>query len=273
MQLKKREIFSEPIIGEIDQGYIFCGGKSDLYPGRNVLGIIITPRCDIARNKTDEIYYLPVVQLNDWKEIEFPRLYCNDLLNDINSQLTKSFINLSLSPSIIDKFSVTDIRDILIERKIPKKSLIDISKKLDERSQIEKYFETTNNQIIENLLKEHPGIRKTILKELISNKLPNYYVIESAETYYIIRLRELKKLQIKIFRNIGKGLSYQELTPKDFEQNDIQIINPDEDLLFPIYVLRSPYIEHLMQCFIQWFSRIGVEDIDEHTCEYIIKNW
>ena len=81
MHPKKREILSSPIIGKIDQGYIFCGGKSDLYPGKNVLGVIITPRCDIARDKTDEVYYLPVVKFNDWKEVEFPRLYCKSLVS------------------------------------------------------------------------------------------------------------------------------------------------------------------------------------------------
>ena len=31
----------------------------------------------------------------------------------------------------------------------------------------------------------------------------------------------------------------------------------------PLYELKSPFIEHVMQHFLQQFNRIGIEDIDK----------
>lgn len=138
---------------------------------------------------------------------------------------------------------------------------------------ISQYQQTNNLSIINTLLIENPGIRKTIIKELLSNKLTNYYVLDSKNGYYIIRLRELKKLQASMFFKIGNGIVSSDLQVDDFKNNDIRINDPDEDMIYPVFVLKSPYIEHLMQCFTLCFSRIGVEDIDYKTCEYMINNW
>lgn len=262
-----------PIVGKIDQGYIFCGGKSDLYEGRNILGIIITPRCDISHNKVDEIHYLPVIQFDDWKIVEFPKIFCLRLHGDILACLEDKFTKLTISPTIINKFGIDDIMDILAEKKIPNKDSEYILKRLNTLSMISQYQQTNNLSIINTLLIENPGIRKTIIKELLSNKLTNYYVLDSKNGYYIIRLRELKKLQASMFFKIGNGIVSSDLQVDDFKNNDIRINDPDEDMIYPVFVLKSPYIEHLMQCFTLCFSRIGVEDIDYKTCEYMINNW
>ena len=273
MELRIRDIFSAPIVGNIDQGYIFCGGKSDLYNGKNVCGVIITPRCDIAQNKTNEVYYLPVVGLCDWKIIEFPNIFCTRLQNETISSLEDKLTKLNISPSIISKFTVDEINDILKDIGIATKDLKAIHVKLETLNKISKYHETYDLEIFNSLLEENPGPRKTIIKELLSNKLPNYYVLDAKEAHYVVRLRELKRLQIPLFRRIGDGIFFNDLSAEDFKCNDITINNPDEDMIYSLYVLKSPYVEHLMQCFIQWFSRIGVEDIDNNTCEYMIKNW
>lgn len=76
-----------------------------------------------------------------------------------------------------------------------------------------------------------------------------------------------------MFFKIGNGIVSSDLQVDDFKNNDIRINDPDEDMIYPVFVLKSPYIEHLMQCFTLCFSRIGVEDIDYKTCEYMINNW
>ena len=48
---KSRRIFDDAKIRNITQGSIFNGGTSCLYTHDNVLGVIITPRCDIAQHK------------------------------------------------------------------------------------------------------------------------------------------------------------------------------------------------------------------------------
>lgn len=273
MQPKIRDIFATPIVGHIDQGYIFSGAKSDLYPQKNVQGLIITPRCDIAQRKVDEIYYLPVIKFDDWKELEFPTIYCSRLYSDILSWLDDKFVKLNVSPSIITKFTTDDIKDILNAIRIAGKEQKAICLKLETLLQISEYRKTHDSNVLNTLLSNNQGPRKTIMKEILSNKLPNYYVLDSKESYYVVRLRELKRLQATLFYRIGNGIVANDLNKQDFLYNDIVINDPDEDMIYPLAVLKSPFIEHLMQCFTQWFSRIGVEDLDNHTCEYLINNW
>lgn len=71
-----RDIFTEPIIGEITQGTIFNGAKSRMYPGyHDVFGLVISPRCDIEQRKVPLYYYLPAIKMEDWIKVDFPPLY------------------------------------------------------------------------------------------------------------------------------------------------------------------------------------------------------
>ncbi len=276
MNPKKREIFTSPVIGRIDQGYIFCGGTSELYQDCDVLGIIITPRCDLAHDKTDEVYYLPIVHFKDWKNKEFPQLFCKKLLKDAEEKLEKALKSVSISPSIVQRFQEKDIDDIIKYYNLPKTDTQNIQKYLNTISQVKQYSVTKDLQLFEEILDNNKGFRKTIINDLIQNKLVNFYVLESKDDdgdYYIVRMRELQRIQTTIFRRMANGITFYDLTEAELKQNDIKIINPDDDLICPILVLKSPFIEHLMQCFAQWFSRIGIEDIDKSICDHIITNW
>lgn len=158
---KSRRIFDDAKIRNITQGSIFNGGTSCLYTNRNVLGVIITPRCDIAQHKVPYYYYLPVVSFEDWKKIEFPDLYIAKLKNDTLSRLRNELKNAGVSDSIVNHYTAKKIGEIIETqiRSIPK----NLNKTLKQLSDVEQYEE--EKIISQNLLKHMAVPRKNCLKK------------------------------------------------------------------------------------------------------------
>ena len=52
------------------------------------------------------------------------------------------------------------------------------------------------------------------------------------------------------------------LTDEELKVNDMRQLD-EKDIYMPLYELKSPFIEHVMQHFLQQFNRIGIEDIDK----------
>ena len=53
--------FEKPIVNRMTQGSIINGCVADAFPGEEVFGLIITPRCDVSHEgKVDSVHYLPV---------------------------------------------------------------------------------------------------------------------------------------------------------------------------------------------------------------------
>ena len=62
--------FEKPIVNRMTQGSIINGCVADAFPGEEVFGLIITPRCDVSHEgKVDSVHYLPVVPFERWFEV------------------------------------------------------------------------------------------------------------------------------------------------------------------------------------------------------------
>lgn len=254
----KRVLLADAVIGKITQGTIFSGAKSTLYPNKEVMGIVITPRCDIAQQKVDVYYYLPVVSFEDWKHIELPALYLSKLVAEHDGKLRKELIANGISDSIVNRFSIQTIKEIIKDKQVSNKNLNSLIKQSED---IESY--RNGAMTISQLIKKYEGPKKTILKEIVMNKNLNYYLIETAEDrLYIIRMRELNRIQSSLFNQLRNGIDYQ-LTNGELLENDICQFN--EYILMPLYEVKSPFIEHIMYHFLQSFNRIGIEDMSETT--------
>jgi len=270
--LKKRDLFADPVINKMDQGYLFSGGRSELYVGKNVLGIIITPRCDIAHDKADEIHYLPVVDGSDWKATEFPEIFCTKLQSDTETAIEKKLASMEIPPSIVRQFIPEDVADILGAKNTPDKDVKQILKQIGILRKIADYRKNNDFSVFNQLLLDNVGTRKTIIKDIVEGRSTKYHILECGDTYYFVRLREIKRLQYSFFHRIGGGIHFDDLTDEDRNKNDIADLGQD-DMIAPERVLKSPFIEHLVQRFMHGFSRIGVDDIDNKTCDHIINNW
>lgn len=251
---KSRRIFDDAKIRNITQGSIFNGGTSCLYTHYNVLGVIITPRCDIAQHKVPYYYYLPMVSFEDWKKVEFPGLYIAKLKNDTLSRLRNELKNIRVSESLVNRYTAKKIREIVETQNgsIPK----NLNKTLTQLYDVEQFEEKKIN--FSKLVETYGGPKKELLKEIAANKNLNYYLLEGVEDFWLIRMRELNRLTPSVLIRLQNGID-SKLTDHELSENDI--CQYEDELFLPLYEIKSPYIEHIMQHFLSSFNRIGIEDM------------
>ena len=259
-----RDTFEKSIIGEITQGSIFNGAISKLYLDKKIEGLVITPRCDIAQKKVSEYYYLPIVNYKDWLEVEFPALFLSKLKKDTYGKLRKCLRLHGVSDSILNIYNSIKVRQLagnVIGEKIPK----DLNQLFNKLSDIE--LIDSNIEKAKEYYEKYTSIKKSILDEIISNKNSNFYVIENEKDVFVIRIRELRRLTNSMLFKLASGIEHP-LSEEELKENDIRQLE-EGDIYYPIFTIKSPYIEHIVQHFMQQFNRIGVEDMCDATIKRI----
>lgn len=273
---KFRKTFEERTFGEMTQGSVFSGAKSYLYKNTTIHGIIITPRCDIAHKKVPFYHYLPMVRLEDWIETELPQIFICHLKNESLGNLFKVFTDYKISINLLKRYNYGNIKKVIEDFK---KEHSTHAKEFDNR--IRKTFDTLEDLEnleskkidIEQLYTKYSKQKRSILKELIENKIPHYYFIEHNDnkegTYYIIRLKEINKLNPILFEEISNGIDTP-LSDILLQNSDIEH-NSEGNIIMQLCVMRSPYIENLIQQFTQQFSRIGIDDFCQELKNNILQ--
>lgn len=254
-----RDIYIEPVIGTITQGSIFNGAKSRFYPGfHSIYGIVISPRCDIEQKKVPLYYYLPAIKMEDWMKVDFPPLYLAALKKDVKNGLKNTLQGFKESETILDKFSSTEIESII------KKHKPNLNKNVEERLDLWKAIETykPGDSITTITNKDKSNVRKNIIDELIKHKNSSFYFLESEhEGGFVLRMREISRISPQLLFKLATGIEGK-LLEKELEENDLRQLE-DEEIFMPLYVVKSPFIEHIMQHFLQQFNKIGIEDVPE----------
>lgn len=255
--MEYRDLYDEPIIGRITQGSIFNGAKSRCYPEvRSLYGIIISPRCDIEQRKAPQYYYLPVITMQDWIQVDFPPIYVAALEKDVKNGLKNVLKEFGESNTILDKFSPKEVERVIKKHQHqPKKK---VKEKLDIWKAIDSYkhggaFKDITSQDTSN-------VKKNIFDELITHKNPNFYFIEHKnEGGFLLRMREINRLTPEMMKKLSQGIDGQ-LSKNELEENDLRQLEEGE-IFMPLYVVKSPFMEHIMQHFMQQFNKIGIEDV------------
>ena len=258
-----RDIYEEPVIGKITQGSIFNGAKSRFYPDfKSIYGIIISPRCDIEQKKTPLYYFLPAVKMDDWMKVDFPPLYISALEKDVKNSLRNILKEDKESETILYKLKAAEVERII--RKHHPQLSPKIKEKLDVLKSIEAYYQGGSLETI--ISKDKSSVRKNIIDELIKHKNAGFYFIENKhENGFVIRMREISRITHDTLFKLASGIEGQ-LTPEELSENDLRQLEENE-IYMPLYVVRSPFIEHIMQHFLQLFNRIGVEDVSKEFTE------
>lgn len=262
-----RDMFEEPVIGQITQGTIFNGAKSRFYPNNsNVLGIVISPRCDIEQRKSPLYYYLPVVKMADWFKGDFPFIYIPRLEEDAKNILKQQLIKYGESETILDKFKAEYVEQRLRIHSTQLKK--NVEERLDVWKALEAYRGGSPLKSVMN--KDCSNIQKGIFDELIANKNPNFYFLEHKdEEGYVLRMREISRLTPEMLFRMGRGIDGQ-LSEIELEENDLRQVDVNE-LFMPLYVVKSPFVENIMQHFLQLFNRIGIEDVHKDFSNHFIE--
>ena len=81
---RKNNLIMEIAMSSITQGTVISGVQSEKYKGINCCAIVINARCDLAQEKTNKIYYLIAMPLEEWmfSSIGIP-MYCSNGLKNM----------------------------------------------------------------------------------------------------------------------------------------------------------------------------------------------
>ena len=257
-----RNIFNSRIIGQIEQGSIINFCRAGAYEGKEVYGIIITPRCDLCHSKVTTIHYLPVISLNDWICVDFWNIFSQRAIAEIKQKIKNLMEKNNLSYNLFEMFSI-DILETKIEKLITKKNdfkeIFTLANKynllISEKNADFSHFK-------KQMIKEYPKISQSIFKELRENRFKEFYLMESWEeesNYKIILSREIGALSLEFAQKIAKGIHGSTIQQADLKFSSIDNIN-SESFICTLATLKSPFIEHLIQHFFLNFGRIGIED-------------
>lgn len=250
----------------LQQGALFSGAIADGIENSNdVLGLIITPRCDIANRKVSTIHYLPVIPFKLWKYEILSRLYQSVEYEKLTKKLTEFCTNHTISETIFDKtygFTETDIESSISH--VP--GYKDVLNKFRDRSKLD------NLDYCKGKVKDWSKGKEKI-KELIQNKQAHYYLIEDwgkDNQFMVIMLRDVKRLDFDFAERMEKGISEKILDEEVFHKNDVHQTQ-DGTMVYKLQqVIGSPYLEHIMEAFSKNFCRIGIDRIDETVVNELI---
>ena len=267
-----RRIFDKPKIGELQQGDIINCCIAEAYHGCNVFGIVITPRCDLV----ESVHYLPVVAIDDWVYrdfwIVFSKALAAKILGDLRNILAECKLSVSVLETISYPILASNFKNKMKQMQYSKFcTLLDHHQALEMQGSI--ISDSQKHQIISLYKKDV----KNLIKEIRENRRKEFYILESWNgdgNHYIVLLREVRRIKFEVAFRIKDGFFECNMPEEEYKQSDLLRTNDPLNLVCSQSTLRSPFIEHLLQCFFANFGRIGVDDypikLEEEYVEQLI---
>ena len=268
--------FEKPIVNRMTQGSIINGCVADAFPGEEVFGLIITPRCDVSHEgKVDSVHYLPVVPFERWFEVIARPIIKEIWKKNIYSKLNDQFKSAKIGDNVMDaEFTYDDLLKICNE-KVRKDSSKEAIKSL-----LNSYFSKQEDDFNYYLLdvkseKKHELIK--YLSRLEGNNIAPFYLLEAwsdygQEKHLVVLLREVHRIEFSIAMNIKSGFSESMMEGLDLKYNDLFLKNDPKNFYWVQAEINSPFIEHIMPAFVSNFSRIGVDDRPGKTIDYLFNS-
>jgi hypothetical protein len=254
-----------PQAGKVQQGAIFNCATVRGYERCPCYGIVLTARCDLAHAKYDVVNYLPVVRFSDWTTRDMCYILAKRMRKSVATSIAKALGQKKVSQYVLDTFPMRDIILKVTSGKEREQLLL----KLDRLELIDNVSSCGGRLAPrgKELIAADASLCDGVVKELIQNKLTEYYFLDSVDVVapsfdgYVVLLRHMRTLSPDIMNRIVKGLSEEDAA---FDARVTQSLSFTSDPICMITgVLRSPDIEHLAQYFASVFVRIGLEDYEE----------
>ncbi|QFI55250.1 hypothetical protein [Aeromonas simiae] len=244
------------------QGSIFNGLKNS--NGLSTLGIIITARCDLEHDKVDKVVCLPIYPLSTWMEIYGNDDFYNKNLKAATTQFDDLATKYELNYETCKTFGIDEFTRILSSR-CTKKTDID---------KIIQLHDFICNKCKLPKIKNITDSKKRYIESIINNQKQNIHFFEYLEGIehigLVVDLSEPISLPIDAAKGISNILFHQKYNRDKDEIYRNILINEDESASFKC-IIKSPYIEHLLQRFSQFYARIGTEDISDNVYNEILE--
>lgn len=256
--MSSREMVQAPRLRAVTQGSIFNHAKCQDF-SVNVLGLLISARCDLAQQKQERFIYVPLVQAKDWLDhYVIPKLFAehrSSLLAGLKNLLQQN----KHCPSSIDAFGAEKSGSLLEGTKAHQA----YQSKLKDLQSVEIMIQTG---LYEKSLLSSKAVRSKT-DELISNKIEGAFFIDNVIDFqngsthlgsFVAILNEPSSIQRQAALGIADGLDHDLIlaAPNEFEC----IAALPGEMSYVMCNVRSPYIELALQRFSALYSRIGVED-------------
>ena len=269
----ERKLFKDgPIIGQLTQGSIINGCVAEILPGEVVYGCVITPRCALSHDgKVETIHYLPLIPFQRWFDLIAKPIIKQEWKNDCRNQLNTRFQNAKIGTNIMDATLSYEDMVRLCEEKITKEK-----DKKSIQQLLDAYFEH-DSEAFNKYISEGKGAVDAQIKRLVENRHASYYLLESWEkeqtpSHYVIMLRDVRRIQLQIAEKISEGLLEEDLPFIDTAHNDLFVSIHKDTFYYVETEITSPFIEHILQAFVQNFSKVGVDDIAKETKTFLINS-
>lgn len=234
---------------EFTQGSIFNCANSEKYPTDDILGLVITARCDIENDKVSHFNYLPLIPFSIWKNNELVQIIKEQKLRTLEKELM-SKIQPLFSEGNIKTYGLKRVTEKYIET-LRKEKEINSTKAL-----LSKIETTRNSSSIDELNSLFNKEIQDIVKFIAENKNSNYYLIDEIIGYgtAILNLREILVLSKNVALSLADGVEIKK------NSNNYGLNCIENSLASIVGQLKSPYIELVLQRFSNNFTRIGVEN-------------
>jgi hypothetical protein len=268
-------MISRPDPRELTQGTIFTCALTENYLDCGAYGMIITARCDVANDKTPIFSYVPVIPYKHWMSRDGVGIVASRALANSTGEIKKSIKSAGLAESIFDTLSEESIVK-LIEEDISKAGKARVKKIQDNFSTIQRAKEiilACDEKSAGIFLDENSGLYKALVKDLLGNAVADFHYLEEIEFEgktdgFVASLREIRLMPSTAAIRILNGL-----TKADFDRLGVSGLHfrSDDDYAMPVGLLKSPYIEFLMQRITNLFARIGVTDASQSRAKSLVE--
>src|ERR1041384_7193808 len=189
--------------GFLEQGTIFAGAVAEGYEAREVFGIVITARCDLAHSKAPVINYLPIVPLADWTSRDFLALAIDKCEQDVRSAIKSLLSTNGHSTSILTTEPASQILVSLFPPAGDSKAKNGHSKaeqlllKLKLLDQVRTQSNVSNANI-NSLQRDFKKQLATLIRDVFHQRVTGYYFLDSVDGVsrggYIALLRQVQIL-------------------------------------------------------------------------------
>lgn len=254
-----RDIYNTGVITELTQGSIINNCVSEDYCDCKVWGCVITPRCDLANEgKVSTFHYLPVIDFEIWVDKEIRLFLLKDYYAGLRGKINQKLERAGAGKNIMDVFGKK-------EQILRIGSSIINPKEMDDFEKTCRLFFEKDASAEKEYLKDEKHYKK-ILKDLLSNGIHGYYLIESwenADDFKIIIMRDVRRMSISTRFYYEQWQDRGKEDESFFRKNDVSDATKYTDYYRIVGCIKPPFIEHIMQSFSYNFTRIGIPSFDE----------
>lgn len=255
-------MIERPILGRLTQGCIFTCATAENYSECAVYGFVITARCDVEQAKSTVLNYLPIVPLASWLEVDGSDILLSRLAADGAGALKNAMDEAKIPEALLLSQTAEGIAESIAASdadKAVKRAALRFLELWNNKLELERLG---SEKLAKEIFDVNAKSSAKLIKELVTQSLSGYYFLPSVaspgdDDGYVILLREVKHLGWDLSRLVAGGLGPEE---GDGHLGTSELSFRHTNFAEPVGELRSPHVEHVMQCFSSLFGRIGLPD-------------